>query len=217
MIRGLFKEIIPIYDKMNSIMSLGLHNHWRARCIKMANFPCNSKILDVGCGTGDFSLQIQRYVKNAHIFGMDILKDMLQNALNKVHINPIVGDAISLPFKSHTFDGITLGFVLRHIEIKTFLKEAMRVLKKDGKVIILELSFPKCSFIRLFFNLYLYKVIPFLGRLFNREDAYLYLGKSLKHLPTISRIETMAYEGGAEGVKIKKFAFGALVFFEIKR
>lgn len=213
MVKGLFKEIIPIYDKMNSIMSLGLHNHWRARCVKMAKFPPNAKILDVGCGTGDFSLQIQRYVKNAHIFGMDVLKDMLCNALNKVAINPIVGDAIFLPFKSETFDGITAGFVLRHIEIKSFFKEAMRVLKPGGKIVILEIFFPKSPFIRFFFNLYLYKVIPFLGRLFRKEDAYLYLGASLKHLPTISTIENIAYKEGFQEVKIKKFAFSAVVFF----
>lgn len=195
---------------MNRIMSLGLDNHWRACCVKMAKFGKGAKILDIGCGTGDFSLQIKRFVKNSQVFGLDLSEDMLKEAMKKVKIKPLVGDAISLPFKSNSFDGITLGFVLRHIFIQGFLKEAMRVLKEDGRLIILELSFPKNFFIRFFFKLYLYQLVPFLGRLFGKEYAYLYLGESLKNLPTISKIEEIAYKEGARNVVIKKFIFGAI-------
>lgn len=176
----------------------------------MAKYNPNSKILDVGCGTGDFSLQIQRYVKDADVFGIDLLEDMLQKAMEKVKIRAIAGNACFLPFVSHSFDGITLGFVLRHIPIQGFIKEAMRVLKPGGKLIILELSFPKSSVIRFFFKLYLYKVIPFLGKLFGKEDAYLYLGESLKNLPCISEIEEIACHEGAKKVETKTFVFGAI-------
>ncbi|MEW6481936.1 MAG: ubiquinone/menaquinone biosynthesis methyltransferase, partial [bacterium] len=183
-IKGLFKGIIKDYDRMNAIMSLGFHNRWRLDCVKKAKFQ--GKILDIGCGTGDFCLQIKKCT-NASVFGMDILEDMLKVARKKTKISPIVGNALFLPFKSSVFDGITLGFALRYIDIPVFLKEAMRVLKPCGKLVILELLFPKQKFIRFFFKIYLYKVIPFIAKFLSDEPSYIYLGESLKHLPEIEK------------------------------
>ncbi|MEW6103672.1 MAG: ubiquinone/menaquinone biosynthesis methyltransferase [bacterium] len=208
-IKGLFRGIIKDYDRMNAIMSLGFHNRWRLDCVKRANLQ--GKILDIGCGTGDFCQKIKK-CKDTRVFGMDVLEDMLEVARKKCEINPIVGNALFLPFKSLVFDGITLGFVLRHIDIQSFLKEAMRVLKPCGKLVILELSFPKQRFIRFFFKIYLYKIIPFIAKLLSDEPSYSYLGESLKHLPEIEEIEEMAYKSGAKNVMIKRFMFGSIFF-----
>jgi len=209
-IQSLFRGIIKDYDKMNSIMSLGLHKHWRDLSIKMAEFPPCSIILDIGCGTGDFSLSLKKYVKAPRVFGIDLLGDMLIVAKQKADIIPIVGDTIFLPFKENSFDGLLLGFVLRHIPIQGFIKEAMRVLKPNGKIIILELAFPEQILIKFFFKAYLYRVIPLLGRVFSKPSPYIYLGKSLKYLPKTQELEALFYKGGAKKVIVQRLMLGSI-------
>lgn len=215
-IKRLFTDILKDYDRMNAIISLGLHNYWRASCVKMAQLPIGSKILDIGCGTGDFSCEINKILNpksinpKFQIFGLDLLEDMLKIAREKCSLNPVVGDCLFLPCKSNSFDGITLGFVLRHLTIQSFLKEAMRVLKPAGRLVILELSYPDNGFIRFFFEFYLKRIVPFLGKIFSTEYAYLYLGESLKYIPKISELEQMVYKEGAKRVTVKRFMFGSI-------
>ncbi|HAW50619.1 TPA: hypothetical protein DCX16_06695 [bacterium] len=211
-IKGLFSKILPVYDLMNLIMSFGLHNHLRRLSVKVAGFRRDGLILDVGCGTGDFCIQTQRVLKKVRIFGFDFLEDMLKEAKRKKKdLRCILGDCHFLPFKDEIFDGITLGFVIRHVDIQGFLKEASRVLKKGGCLIILDLGFPH-PIIKPIFNLYLFRIIPGIGRIFGKKKEYSYLGESLKlYMPSIDSLKDALYKQRFSSVKIKKFVLDSIV------
>ena len=190
----MFDAIAPDYDRLNHLMSLGIDKSWRRRALKQIVEPERpQRILDLACGTGDFSLAI---AANAHpettVTGVDLSEGMLAVMRKKVaaaglegRISAEQGDAEHLPFGDGTFDRVTIAFGIRNFEHReAALREIRRVLKPGGKLVILELSVPSNRIIRWFYNLYFTKVTPLIGgRISGDKAAYRYLPASVLKFP----------------------------------
>lgn len=179
-IQSMFDDISDYYDKMNNFISFGTHYIIKLLVIKKLQITPHTTILDLCCGTGDFTKIITKLYPRTKIIGADFSQNMLKIAKKK---NPkgvfLQADATALPFKDGEFDYITMGFGLRNIENRTnALNEVARVLKNNGK--FLHLDFGKHTKISKIFDIF----VPFFVKIFRKNDKhYSYLLASKQEFP----------------------------------
>lgn len=149
-------------------------------------------ILDVACGTADFSLSVRKRAKAAQITGIDISQEMLDIGRKKIkkkglsdNIKLVSGDAEQLVFESSTFDAAAIAFGIRNIRNKEkTLTEIYRVLKPQGILIILEFSMPHNKIFRNLYAFYLYRILPTIGgTISGNYPAYKYFMQSVRTFP----------------------------------
>ena len=198
-IRQMFDTIASDYDFLNHLMSLGVDRGWRRKALReivgAAEVP---QVLDVACGTGDFSLAIARALTAATVTGVDLSEGMLAVMREKVEkagfapestgnvtVTAEVGDAENLRFGDKTFDVVTVAFGVRNFEHRARgLEEMLRVLKPGGRLVILELSVPSNRILRWCYNLYFVHLLPWIGGKFSGDAAaYRYLPASVLAFP----------------------------------
>jgi demethylmenaquinone methyltransferase/2-methoxy-6-polyprenyl-1,4-benzoquinol methylase len=187
----MFNNISAKYDFLNHFLSLGIDRLWRKRAIKELKSIKPKKILDIATGTGDFALESLR-IHPQNVIGVDISEGMLKVGMEKMRAKQVdhlislrLGDSENLPFQDEIFDAITVGFGVRNFEnLNKGLTEMYRVLKPNGKVVILEFSKPKVFPIKQLFGFYSRFFIPFFGKLFSKDKrAYAYLPESVQAFP----------------------------------
>lgn len=180
-IRSMFDSIVPTYDLLNRILSGGIDNLWRKDLVRMIGASGSERILDICCGTGDLTRQLVK--GGGEIHSLDFSFNMLKKGVEKGWLSGknISADAVRLPFKKGSFNYITIAFGIRNIpDVDIFLSESLRVLKPGGGLFILELTRPDNPVVRFFYNLYLTKILPFIGgTLSGRREAYRYLAGSI--------------------------------------
>lgn len=215
----MFDGIAPDYDRLNHLMSLGVDRSWRRRALKEILSPgTEQRILDIACGTGDFSLEIARRMDaGGHVTGVDLSEGMLAVMREKVaeeglseRISCLQGDAEALPFPDGGFEVATIAFGIRNFEHReAALREILRVLRPGGRLVILELSVPENKLLRGCYNLYFKHFVPWIGGLVSGDRAaYRYLPASVLAFPGRREwTETMARCGYA-GVRHRAFTFG---------
>jgi demethylmenaquinone methyltransferase/2-methoxy-6-polyprenyl-1,4-benzoquinol methylase len=218
-IRQMFDGIAPDYDRLNHLMSLGVDRSWRRRALRwIVDAQRPQRILDIACGTGDFSLAIARRMHaDSRITGLDLSEGMLAVMREKVEaaglserISCLQGDCEAMPFPDGSFDVATIAFGIRNFEHReAALREILRVLRPGGRLVILELSVPENKPLRWGYNLYFMHFVPWIGGLVSGDKAaYKYLPASVQQFP--GRREwtaTMAHCGYAD-VRHKAFTFG---------
>ncbi len=187
----MFDNVAPRYDLLNRIISLGIDKHWRRKAIDILAPLQPKRILDVATGTGDFALATLK-LQPDEIVGVDISTQMLAIArekINKKRVGEIVklkvGDAENLPFEDNSFDAITVAFGVRNFEdLDKGLRELNRVLRKDGKLVILELTQPAKFPMKQLYDFYTMRILPLVGRLISKDqNAYTYLPESIRAFP----------------------------------
>ncbi len=205
----LFSSIVDRYDLLNRILSLGQDQRWRRRLVK-ALLPAE-RFLDLACGTGDVALIAMG--KGAGVFGLDASLQMLQRAVRKGFKRVVVGDAMKLPFKDGSFDAVACAFGIRNFaSVEASLREIYRVLRPGGRVGLLEFSKPRCRLLRLFHTLYLFSVVPTLGRLLSpNPQAYLYLSMSIKKFMEREKLAYLLTQAGFKSIKFFDLTLGAVV------
>ncbi len=83
-VRAMFDRIAGVYDRMNSVMTAGLHHHWRRRAADLAGLGPGARALDVATGTGDLALELARRVApGGSVVGADFSERMLELARDK--------------------------------------------------------------------------------------------------------------------------------------
>ena len=158
-IRKLFDNIAPDYDKLNHILSLNIDKGWRKKAVReIVDVQSPLTVLDVACGTGDFTIEIaQKAAEGSTVIGIDLSEGMMKIGREKikaagVSAEMVQGDCEALPYADATFDRISVGFGVRNFEhLELGLQEMLRVLKPGGKLVILELSVPSNSLVRWFY------------------------------------------------------------------
>jgi demethylmenaquinone methyltransferase/2-methoxy-6-polyprenyl-1,4-benzoquinol methylase len=183
-VRSLFTKAAPRYDAMNRLMSLGRDRFWRRRAVKIAGIPAVSRLLDLGVGTGDLTVQILTQVPGCRVVGLDNCPELADLGRMKPKLGLVewrTGDGRSLPFVDRSFDGVLAAFSIRNMpELPKVFSEIHRVLAPGGTLVILDMVQPSGLFARTFFRLYFGRVVPVLGRLFGSDpEAYLYLYHSI--------------------------------------
>ena len=218
-IQQMFDGIAGDYDRLNHIMSLGIDRSWRRRAIKeIVSRGAAQEILDIACGTGDFSIAIARAMApGSHVTGLDLSEGMLAVMRAKLaaaglegRVACVQGDSEALPYAGASFDCVTIAFGIRNFEHReTALREILRVLKSGGKLVILELSVPSNPVIRWGYNLYFTRILPLIGgKISGDKAAYRYLPASVLNFPSKEEWMDTMRSCGYDGVRHKAFTLG---------
>src|SRR4051812_25160289 len=179
----MFDRIARVYDRMNSVMTAGMHHRWRERAAELANVGPGSTALDVATGTGDLAIELAR--RGAEVTGSDFAPAMLQIARRKAPgLRFEEGDALHLTYTDDSFDAVTVGFGARNFaELDRGLGEMARVTRPGGRVVVLEITTPTKPPLSWFFRAWFDRVVPLLGRVAGDSDAYTYLPSSVRRFP----------------------------------
>ena len=160
------REIIPVYDKVNSIISLGKDVEHRNRGISQRVLPGN-KILDAGSGFGNMSKTALKLTDGKiSITLYDPLVPMLKNTGTHFEEIPDMANGVfeHIPFRDEEFDAVLCGYSLRDaINLRIAISEIHRVLKKGGRFVIVDLGKPDEGFIRAGVSFYLRCILPILA------------------------------------------------------
>jgi demethylmenaquinone methyltransferase/2-methoxy-6-polyprenyl-1,4-benzoquinol methylase len=182
----MFDRIAGLYDRMNSVMTAGLHHQWRRRAADLAALAPGDRALDVATGTGDLALELaDRVAPGGEVVGVDFSERMLELAQakggNRVRFES--GNALALAFPDGAFDAATVGFGARNFsDLERGLSEMARVVRPGGRVVVLEITTPRRPPLSTFFELWFDRAVPALGRLVD-SDAYSYLPTSVRRFP----------------------------------
>ena len=191
-VEKMFDKIAFRYDFLNKFLSAGIDKRWRKKAINELKSLHPEKILDVATGTGDFAITSYKILKPESVTGIDISEGMLGLGRNKIKnlglenkIQLLNGDSEAIFFPNDSFDAVTVAFGVRNFEnLEKGLSEIKRVLKKGGKLVVLEFSKPSAPVVKNFYNFYLKFITPKVGRLISKNnDAYQYLNDSVQQFP----------------------------------
>ncbi len=188
-VRAMFDRIARVYDRMNSIMTAGLHHRWRRRAADLAAVGPGDRVLDVACGTGDLSLELAgRVGAGGAVVGCDFSEQMLELARKKAARRPPGrapvrfewANALDLPYADGEFAAATVGFGVRNFsDLDQGLRELARVVRPGGRVVVLEITTPTRPPLSTFYRVWFDRVVPALGRLAGDGDAFTYLPRSV--------------------------------------
>jgi len=223
-VRGMFAEIARGYDRMNGLMSFGLHHRWRAFAVAQLRLQPGNRVLDVCCGTGDFMLPLRKAVgPKGHVFGVDFCLPMLEGAMEKLQSpSPgqaswrggalALGDACRLPVAGSAFDGVSVGWGLRNVpDLNAALTEAHRVLKSRGRFVSLDMARPRNPFVRKAAEFALRRALPVLGKLLKLGDeAYAYLPESTLRFASRETLAAAMERAGFVDVAYRDLMLGNL-------
>ncbi|MBF0117876.1 MAG: bifunctional demethylmenaquinone methyltransferase/2-methoxy-6-polyprenyl-1,4-benzoquinol methylase UbiE [Desulfobacterales bacterium] len=221
-VREMFGRIAIGYDLMNRVISIGQDRKWRSYLVQMTHMTNNSKMLDIGCGTGKIAFEAKKRYPLSQIFGIDITIEMLKVAINRIGSEKIewsIGDAEALPFGDNTFDAVTSGYLIRNVkDIRAAIKEQIRVVKEGGRIVCLETCPPPNNFLKPYIQFYLRHIIPFLGQIIVKDrSAYTYLPTTTQKFLSPERVVDIMKELGLVSVSFKRFMFGTqVVIYGIK-
>ncbi len=202
---------------MNGILSLGMDRKWRSAAAKLAMPNKKSfKLLDIACGTGEFAITLYNEAikngKDASITGIDFNSDMLKIGIEKIKmcnlpITLISGDALNIKFDSNVFDVVTSAFAMRDFDdLNKFAREVNRVLKKGGKITLMDMALPKAGFDKYLFKIYS-KIMRIEGY-FVDNNAYAFLVKSIMENDS-NKVANIFKKNGFTNVKITVLKTGA--------
>jgi demethylmenaquinone methyltransferase/2-methoxy-6-polyprenyl-1,4-benzoquinol methylase len=223
-VRAMFARIVPRYDLVNRLMTLGMDRRWRREAVAIVQ-PTGALALDIATGTGDLVLELLRQGAR-HVVGADFCADMLGAAVIKAHRAGadsagaafVAGDATRLPFHDDSFDCIVNGFMLRNVnDLAATFSELCRVLKPGGRLACLDLTPPRGP-LRGFFGFYIGRLVPLLGGVVSGHYfAYRYLGQSLRPHPDADTLAAIMRAAGLGGVGYRLTGFGTVaIHFAVK-
>ena len=187
----MFDEISNKYDTLNRVISLGIDQSWRRKVVKIASETAPQRVLDIATGTGDLAIALKK-TNATQIIGLDISPGMLAIGKDKVKalsldktITMVLGDSENLSYENNYFDLVTVAFGVRNFEnLEKGLGELFRVLRPQGKLIILETSVPTKFPFKQGYHIYSGLIVPLVGRIFSRDQrAYQYLSDSAAAFP----------------------------------
>jgi len=191
----MFDRIAGGYDRLNSVMTAGLHHAWRRRAVELAQVGPNSRVLDVATGTGDLAFALAEAIgAGGQVVGADFAEQMLKIARDKAAAGAVgpatasvkfeQANALLLPHANDEFDAATVGFGVRNFsDLDQGLRELARVVRPGGHVVILEMTTPQRPPLSTFFKLWFDRVVPVLGRAAGDTAAYSYLPNSVRRFP----------------------------------
>lgn len=235
-VEEMFDNIAPAYDRMNTAMTLGLHNLWREKALNasLAILKRNgvdvtrANILDVATGTGDLVFSLHERLPEATIEGIDLSDGMLAIAARKLQRLPessrdgirfVKADCLHLPFADESFDLVTVAYGVRNFEnLEAGYREMYRVLKPGGLLCVVELSVPSNPIMRGLYNTYTRTVIPTVGRLVSGDNrAYTYLPESIAAAPQRGDMTRLMLRAGFKDAVWRSLTFGTVTLYFAKK
>jgi len=212
----MFDNISPKYDLLNRVLSFGIDQYWRKVAIGMLRSQNPKHILDVATGTADFAIAALA-LNPQKVVGVDISAGMLdmgrvklkeRNLIERIEL--VQADSARLPFSDQQFDAATVAFGVRNFEVLgDGLADIYRVLRPNGKLIVLEFSKPTLFPVKQLYYLYSRYVLPLIGRTISRDKtAYTYLPESVAAFPEGKDFLDHMEQVGYRNLQQKRLTFG---------
>ncbi len=223
-VRGVFDSVASSYDLMNDAMSMGVHRVWKDMTMTRVNPQPGELLIDVAGGTGDLARRFitkaetvrkRRGGKAARAIICDINAEMLLAGIDEkkdrgMDITRVCGNAEMLPFPDNTADAMTIAYGIRNVTDRLkALRDMRRVLKPGGRFYCLEFSTPPTEWLRKFYDLYSFNLIPPMGELLAGDrDSYQYLVESIRKFPKQDAFADMLREAGFARVGYENYTGG---------
>ena len=213
----MFDRIAGLYDRMNTVMTAGLHHQWRRRAADLARVQAGGRVLDVATGTGDLAFELAgRVGPSGEVVGSDFSERMLGLAREKALRlrSPVrfeAGNALALPYEDGSFDAATVGFGARNFsDLPRGLEEMARVVRPGGRVVVLEITIPTRPPLSHLLELWFETIVPALGRLAGDRQAYTYLPRSVRRFPPPRALAELMWRCGLREVAWLQTAGGII-------
>ena len=216
---GVFTSVASNYDLMNDLMSGGMHRLWKNRFVAKVKPRANEQILDMAGGTGDIAFRMAE--RGAFVTVSDINPDMLAVGMERAKKQSIDGliwqveNAEKLSFAENSFDAYTIAFGIRNVtDIPAALREARRVLKRGGRLYILEFSTSEWPGFGELYERYSMHLIPRIGKAVAKdEDSYRYLVESIRRFPKMEEFRRMIGEAGFKSTSVEPILGGLVAIW----
>jgi demethylmenaquinone methyltransferase/2-methoxy-6-polyprenyl-1,4-benzoquinol methylase len=212
-VRAMFDRIAGIYDRLNGVMTAGLHHGWRQRAADLAAVGPGDRVLDVATGTGDLAIELAgRVGPSGEVVGVDFSEHMLAVARGKGQpVRFELGNALALEHPDASFDAATVGFGARNFsDLQLGLSEMARVVRAGGRVVVLEITTPTRPPLSTFFDVWFDRIVPMLGRVAGDVDAYTYLPNSVKRFPGPEQLASLMWSTGLRQIRYVLTAGGII-------
>lgn len=205
----MFDGVAGRYDRMNTILSLGMDRRWRAAVREALTLESGERCLDLGAGSGVSTGELAK--SGAWVAGADISLGMLEQGRGR-GVTLLAADALALPFADAAFDAVTISFAVRNLhDVDAGLREMLRVLKPGGRLVICEFSTPTWRPFKTVYMEYVMRGFPLLAkRLSSNPDAYVYLAESVRAWPEQPDFAAQIQRAGFVDVAWRNFAGGAV-------
>lgn len=221
-VRNTFDSISPFYDLMNGLMSFGSHQYWPKYVVRKLKISSGERVLDVCCGTGDLARAVAAKVgREGKVFASDFSKGMLfkgaaknrANSRNGNNILPATADTQELPFRSESFDAVTVAYGMRNLaNLEQGLDEIYRVLKNGGRFGCLDLATPTIPIYSHLYHFYFFKVVPNMGKLvFGDKEPFSYLPNSVLTFPKQKEFKALMMKVGFRNTRYRNLAGETMV------
>jgi demethylmenaquinone methyltransferase / 2-methoxy-6-polyprenyl-1,4-benzoquinol methylase len=215
-VRAMFDRIAPIYDAMNSVMTLGLDARWRRSAVEATGLGAGMSAVDVACGSGALTRELARAVgRGGQVVGVDVSEPMLRQARRRrapegaADLRYLGGDALALPLDDASVDAATIAFGLRNVpDYAACLAELVRVTRPGGRVVVLEIAIPAGGLGRALAAAWFERAVPLLGRLAGGGGAYRYLPRSVRGYPPPREVARLMLRVGVSRVRWRRMAAG---------
>lgn len=207
-VRTMFADIAPTYDRVNTVLSFGVHHRWRRVAVRLSGAQPGDAVLDCATGTGDLALAFARaVVPGGRVLGTDFCAEMMTPAPQKAAAAGLpvtfeVADAMHLPYADNTFDVASISFGIRNVDDPVqALRDMARVVRPGGRVVVVEFGQPSGIF-GAAYRLYSQRIMPLLGGwLSGNREAYAYLPRTSAAFPAGEAFGALMDQSGAFSVR----------------
>ena len=212
LMRRMFSFIAPRYDFVTRTLSFGMDRRWKREAVAQAALPQNAVVLDLACGTGDFSQLIMQSSPDSTAIGVDLTEGMLHLARSRGLRDVLCGDVARLPFSDASFDCVFIGYGLRNFpQLQCALAEICRVTRPGGKIVSLDFFLPKNAAFRELYLAWLFAQGALWGLILHgRPRTYTYIPHSLRNFTSIDGLSSLLGHTGYEKVQARSYIFGGI-------
>ncbi len=245
-VRSMFNAIAPRYELVNRVFSGGRDAYWRRRAVGLVGAGAGDDVLDIACGTGDFSRTFLK-AKVGSVTGCDFAHEMLVRARGALAGKPPVApgetpatpsespvargatpagarwcecDAQRLPFSDGSFSITSCAFGVRNFQqLGVGLSEMYRVLCPNGRAVILEFSKPKNALFRGMYELYANRIMPIAATVISgdKSGAYRYLPRSVVSFASVEDMCKLLKKSGFAQVRATPLTLGVVTVYVASR
>jgi demethylmenaquinone methyltransferase / 2-methoxy-6-polyprenyl-1,4-benzoquinol methylase len=208
-VAAMFDGVAKRYDLVNDLLSLGQTKRWRKAVTKLIDPKPGMQILDMAAGPGASSEPL--FKRGAEVISADFSHGMLDaGRKQRPYLNFQWADALALPFGDNSFDLYTISFGLRNThKTGAALKEALRVVRPGGRLVIVEFSAPTWRPFRTIYTNYLMSALPWIAKkTSSNPEAYIYLAESIKAWPDQAALAAIIEGAGWSQVEVKNLTGG---------